>query len=81
MPESGIAPVAFECSFTSTEQVTAIEIAESDSMVGFPKDESLLNPFITDDMIKAGQLPNMTDPEVANNVPPSIEIKDFNFDK
>ena len=80
MPESGIAPVAFECSFTSTEQVTAIEIAESDSMVGFPKDESLLNPVLTDEMIKNGELPNMSDPEVANYVPPVVEIEDFNFD-
>ena len=81
IPESGIAPVAFECTFYSTEPaVASVEIAGSDSMAGFPSDESLLNPFITDDMIKAGQLPNMTDPEVANNVPPSIEIKDFNFD-
>ena len=80
IPESGIAPVAFECSFTSTEQVTAIEIAESDSMVGFPKDESLLNPVLTDEMIKNGELPNMSDPEVANYVPPVVEIEDFNFD-
>ena len=81
IPESGIAPVACECTFNSTEPaVASVEIAGSDSMAGFPSDESLLNPFITDDMIKAGQLPNMTDPEVANNVPPSIEIKDFNFD-
>ena len=80
IPESGISPVAFECSFTSTEQVTSIEIAESDSMVGFPTDESLLNPVLTDEMIMNGELPNMSDPEVANSVPPVVEIEEFNFD-
>ena len=80
IPELGIAPVLFICSFTSTEQVTSIEIVSSEVMVGFPTDEYLLNPVLTDERINNGELPNMTDPDVLEAVPPIIDIQEFNFD-
>ena len=80
IPELGIAPALFICTFTSTEEVTSIEIAGSESMVGFPTDEYLLNPVLTDEMINNGELPNMTDPDVFSDVPPIMEISEFNFD-
>ena len=80
IPELGIAPVLFICTFTSTEQVTSIEIVGSEVMVGFPTDEYLLNPVLTDERINNGELPNMTDPDVLEAVPPIIDIQEFNFD-
>ena len=80
IPELGIAPVLFICSFTSTEQVTSIEIVGSEVMVGFPTDKSLLNPVLTDEKINNGELLNMTDPDVFGAAPTIIDIQEFNFD-
>ncbi len=80
IPELGIAPVLFICTFTSTEQVTSIEIVGSEVMVGFPTDKSLLNPVLTDEKINNGELLNMTDPDVFGAAPTIIDIQEFNFD-
>ena len=78
----GIAPIKFECKLPEGE-FDSIEIAYTNFVGGLPIDETLLNPFKTDEAIKNGtlfDLSNATAPQLLDFGDEPIENR-FNAEK
>ena len=75
---SPMAPANFTCTFPKTDDLVSIEIASCDGVAGLPLfDYTLLNPKLTDDGIKSGDLKdksNMPIPSFA-----TVDMNSFNF--
>lgn len=51
-----IAQVSYDCKFTGSGDYDSIELIDSEDVAGFPHNKDYLNPFKVDDLIKKGEL-------------------------
>ena len=74
--ENPTAVVLYTCTFPQTEGLQSLEIASSDFVAGFPANETLLNPALTDAAIdEIGNLSKIEPPQLAELVKDSIELE------